>query len=97
MEVDEQLMSKVKKALAKSDQTLVFLDSAICPIRKIVGKSHRDQKMHAILKRLKKEGIVWYGGGYHAHMDGGFVYLSCFVLTDQYFNNKPGTQLQLFS
>jgi len=97
--MNELLTAQVVNLLKKSDQKLVFLDSKICPIRTLVGKSKKDRKMRTILKGLQDLGILEYYSGFFSLAEpGGFMYCTSAVLTKEFYNAhcRAGEQLTLF-
>ncbi|MEM9363640.1 MAG: hypothetical protein AAGA43_13460 [Bacteroidota bacterium] len=90
---------RIIDALKNTNQTLVFLESKICPIRSIVGQSKGDEKMKAVLDKLVSEGIVEYYTGFMSLSEKTpFLYATSLVLNDKFFEDccRVGEQLLLF-
>jgi hypothetical protein len=98
--MDEARINKVIEILSKSDQTLVFLDSIICPVRDYMGDSPRENEMHELVDILKKREIIEYAMGFWSNMETpGYVFIDTFTLTDKFFKStreKEYKQLKLF-
>lgn len=90
------IIDQVISALKNSEQDLVFLDSAICPIRSIVGWSKGDQIMHEVYEELERRQIVVNALGYMTNVDsrpgqGSYLYHTSFTLNENWFqvNCRP--------
>ena len=92
-------LGQVVQMLKKSDQHLVFLDSTQVPLRKLMGKSHRDKEMHKLYGRLKELGVIESGSGFASLADGypTYTYLTGFYLADSFYEEhcKPRHYVQL--
>ena len=85
-------VAQVIEILKKSNQTLVFLDSLICPVRSTVGYSERDSKMRQIADELKELNVIKSYSGYASLITRPWhLHISSFVLTEDFFqkNKKP--------
>jgi hypothetical protein len=90
--MDEETINKVIEMFKNSHQTLVWLDSICCPVRKVAGESHRDQEMHDLVQILKERNIIKDAGGFMSLMERPpYVYIDTVTLTDDFFNKhkKP--------
>ena len=89
----QETIRQVIEILKKSDQTIIFLDSKICPIRQLVGKSESDVNMKSIAKNLKDLNVIKSFHGFTSMAGPGpcFLYISSFTLTEDFFqkNKKP--------
>jgi len=84
-------IEKVINILKKSDQTLIFLDSKVCPVRNFIGQSERDSKMKALAEELKRKGVIKQYLGYMVCSVPSFLHIDSFSLTQDFFqkHKKP--------
>lgn len=84
---NDQLKEQVVEILKRSHQRLVFLDSIICPVRKLIGtRPGDDNEMMEIFNHLKEKGIVESCTGFMSLYVEPHVYLTSFTLTREFFN-----------
>lgn len=99
--ITEATIQEMISILKKSDQTLIFLDSLICPVRELIGHSYRDHEMRVLAAELKRRKVIDNWHGYTGSDLPVHVYASSFTLNKEWFllNCRPritAKQLQLF-
>lgn len=94
------LLDQVIEILKRSDQTLVFLDSQICPVRSVVPESDYDEVMKELITKLKYHGVIEKAMGFISmSRRPPFFYATSFILTEGFFRQygpKKYVQLKLF-
>ena len=84
--MSEEQIQQVIEVLQASRQTLVFLDSLICPVRSVVPSSERDQVMRWLIEELKDRDIIEYALGFASLAKRpAYFYATSFTLTDGFF------------
>jgi hypothetical protein len=97
--MDKQLINQVIEILKRSDQRLVWLESIICPVRKLVGEFYKDSKMTEIFNYLYANNIIEDGGGFISRHGEPHLYITSVTLTSEFFNKncqKAYKQRRLF-
>ena len=85
--------------LKRSQQTLVFLDSLICPIRELIGSSRDDIKMIKLKNLLEQHGIIDNALGFWSlascKTEGcspkGHIHFTSFSLNEEWFKKNCNT------
>lgn len=101
------MVEQAIEILKQSNQTLVWLNALVTPLRDLVPSSPRDEKMKALLEELKGMGIVDNTTGFWSHSTiPGFYYPTSLSLNKQWFeqnctprkrSHKQSGQLNLFT
>ncbi len=89
--INQEEIDQAIKLLKNSDQTLIFLESIVCPVREYIGKSNLDLKMKALAEELKQRAVIHSYSGYSAGNFPFHLYITSFTLTKEFFDNhkKP--------